>query len=81
MAKKKPIVEEKKSPDITHYYVEVLYFKNRDFTARKWVDYQLEGAKQMYLRTINKFTESKEQVIVCIRDSNHDLQVSERLNF
>jgi len=78
---KKIKIEQKSGADISHYYVEVLYFKNKEFIARKWVDYPLEEAKQMYLRTINKFKESKEQAIICIRDSNHDLQVSERLNF
>jgi len=79
MAKKKkePSIEEVKP---TSYYVEVLYFKDNIFIERKWVEYLEVEAKQMYLRTINKFKESKDQAIISIRDSNHILQISERLN-
>lgn len=64
-----------------YYYVEVLYFKAKHFIERKFVNYSEEEAKKVFLATVKKFTENKGEVIICIRDANHILQVSERLNF
>lgn len=80
MGKRKEKVILPVAPKTPWYYVEVLYFKHNLFSERKTVNYQEEEAKQIYQRTINKFTESKEQAIIAIRDSNHILQISERLN-
>jgi hypothetical protein len=78
MAKKKEI--KLNAEETSKYYVEVLYFKAGNFVSRKWIDYLGDEAKNVYIGAIAKFTKSKEQVIVAIRDSNHILQIGERLN-
>lgn len=63
-------------------YIKVDYFSNLVWLRSLSVEYSWEEAQAMYFRTLNKFKESKEQVIVAVRTlPNHYLHCAERLNF
>ena len=62
------------------YEVSVSYFKKSEWQSYKSFQYPQEEAEKMYLRTTNKFTESKEEVIICMRDEKGEILKSDRLN-
>lgn len=57
----------------TLHYVEVIYLENMKYKKRKHEHYPVNEAKNMYLRTINKFKEDKKNAVVCLRQENHEL--------
>ena len=61
------------------HYVEVIYLTNGKYTSRKFVNYPVDDALNMFLRTVNKFKQDKTSALVCLRKENHELIKSERI--
>ncbi len=65
----------------TMHEVSVYYFINKIYKECKFEYYLKDEALTIYQRSMNKFTENKEQVIISLRDENNTMIKSERLNF
>lgn len=52
-------------------YVEVIYFDRLVYRERKFFYYPPNEANQVYVKTVEKL--SKQSVIVCLREENHNL--------
>lgn len=63
------------------HQVSVSYFKDNKWINGVWRYYLESEAAKMYQAAINKYTEKKDQVLICLRDENHALLKSERKNF
>lgn len=73
-----------KNPDQkgrTMHEVSVSYFKNNVKVSALWRYYLEKEAIKMYQAAINKYKVSKEQVLICLRDENHNMLQNEKLNF
>lgn len=65
----------------TMHEVSVYYFKDGKYKECKFSSYMKDEAQTIYQRTVNKFNESKEQVIIAVRDEFDLMIKSIRLNF
>lgn len=61
----------------TLHYVEVIYLENMRYQKRKHEHYTEQEARNMFLRTMNKFKEENKNAIICLRHENHELIKSE----
>ncbi len=65
----------------TMHEVSVYYFSDGKYKECKFDFYMKDEATQIYQRAVNKFTESKAQVIIALRDELDTMIKSIRLNF
>lgn len=61
--------------------ISVSYFEKGEYKSGKHQSYIDQEAELIYQRTLNKFKETKEQVIICMRDEFNNMIKSIRLNF
>ena len=61
--------------------ISVYYFEDGKYKSYKFQNYLEQESELMYQRTMNKFKESKEQVIIALRDEFNSMIKSIRLNF
>lgn len=61
--------------------VSVYYFEAGKYKECKFSHYLKDDAQTIYQRTVNKFKESKAQVIIALRDEFDSMIKSIRLNF
>jgi len=67
--------------NIILHYVEVVYLKNGQPNGLKFAHYPEEEAERMYQRTINKFKQENRSALINLREENHMLLKSEKINF
>lgn len=61
----------------TLHEVEVIYLKNGMYAGRKFTSYPVEEAATIYQRTLNKFRELKNAIVIR-RDENNNMISNER---
>lgn len=61
--------------------ISVYYFTDGKYKHSKFQNYLEQESELMYQRTLNKFKETKEQVIIAMRDEFNSMVKSIRLNF
>lgn len=61
--------------------ISVYYFTDGKYKHCKFQNYLEQESDLMYQRTLNKFKETKEQVIIAMRDEFNSMIKSIRLNF
>jgi transcription initiation factor IIF auxiliary subunit len=71
----------KDSAHRTMHEISVYYFDSGKYKECKFDFYLKDEAVTMYQRVINKFTESKSQVIIALRDEMNSMIKSIALNF
>lgn len=68
------------SDDTTHY-LDVFFFKGSTVIKHQMHDYDEMTALQMFQRGVNKYKETEERILICLRDREHQLIKSELLNY
>lgn len=66
--------------DNTHY-VNVFFFNGSQVVKQQIEQYKEKEATQMYQRVINKYKDTKERVLVCLRDKDDQLVKSQLINY
>lgn len=71
------------SPSDQHYrklnYVEVIYLDKNQPSSAKFQHYPEEESIKVFQRTVNKMKAEKRNVLIVLRDENHQLIKSERI--
>lgn len=63
------------------HYIDVFFFQGSTVEKHQIQYYPEKEALSMFQRVVNKYKETKERILICLRAINHDLIKVELLNY